>query len=264
MRSDSQTSAIALKNVGKAYNRGTRFEQVALENVDLEVAAGQFISIVGPVGCGKTTLLRLIAGLEPPTSGAVIADGQEVTGPNYKRGMVFEESLLFPWMNVMDNVMFGMLCTRVPRQEAEDRAIDWLRFLGLDAFRRHYPHQLSGGMQRRVAIARAVANDPDVLLCDEPFSGLDWITREAVLDELLRVWDRSKKTIVYVTHALEEAVYASQKVYLMTARPGTLAQSFDIQLPLRRWEDRQIRFSEQCAHYIEQVRRAFKREAEAR
>lgn len=247
--------------VTKQYPRNGGYDPV-LQEIDLQVGSGEFVSVVGPGSAGKTTLLRLVAGLEKPTSGRVLARGEEIRGPSARRGFIFEEALLFPWMTVLQNATFGLLARRVDRREAEEKALEWLRFLGLGKFVHKYPHQLSGGMQRRVAIARVIANDPDVLLCDEPFAGVDWITRQQVLDELLKVWYRSRKTIVYVTHALEEAVYASQRIILLSARPASVSSIFTVDLPERRWEKEDLRFDARFARYVEQVREAFQAEAQ--
>ena len=207
-------SDVELLGVSKSRPKGAGRETggPVLNHVSLRVEPGSFVSIVGPGGCGKTTLLRLLAGLEPPSAGHVHVGGQIVRGPSPRRGIIFQDANLFPWLSVLKNVTFGPLSVGVNLKDAEARATHWLNFLGLSKFLHRYPHQLSGGMQQRVAIARAIVNEPDLLLADEPFGGLDWITREQVCDELLRLWHTTRKTFIYVTHALEEAVYISQRV----------------------------------------------------
>lgn len=233
----------------------------ALAGVDLRVEPGEFVALVGPGGAGKTTLLRLAAGLERPDRGEVRAGGVPVAGPHPSRGLIFQDAALFPWMTVLDNVLFGPLSRGVPRAEAEAAALHWLRYLGLDGFRRAYPSQLSGGMQKRAAIARAVVGDPAVLLCDEPFAGLDWITRQRVLDEFLRLWHDRRMTVIYVTHALEEAVYAAQRVVLLTAGPGQVAAQIPVDLPDRRWERPDLRYSPSFARQVAALRAAFREQA---
>ncbi|EFO79996.1 ABC transporter related protein [Oscillochloris trichoides DG-6] len=228
-----------------------------LNQINLHVTSGSFVSIVGPGGCGKSTLLRLLAGLDLPSAGHVLVGGHNVKGPNPRHGIIFQEANLFPWLSVLHNVTFGPLMLGIRHDEAEAKAKHWLNFLGLSRFLHRYPHQLSGGMQQRVAIARAIVNDPDLLLADEPFGGLDWITREQVCDELLRLWHTTRKTFIYVTHALEEAVYMSQRVIVLSSRPATVARSIEINLPDQRWDYPELRFTPEYAHLVEEVRTVF-------
>jgi NitT/TauT family transport system ATP-binding protein len=252
-------SEVELLGVSKQRPRGSGRETggLVLNHISLRVEPGSFVSIVGPGGCGKTTLLRLLAGLEPPSAGHVHVGGQPVRGPSPRRGIIFQDANLFPWLSVLQNVTFGPLSVGVSPKEAEARATHWLSFLGLGKFLQRYPHELSGGMQQRVAIARAIVNEPELLLADEPFGGLDWITREQVCEELLRLWHTTRKTFIYVTHALEEAVYVSQRVIILSARPGTVAKAIDINLPEQRWADADLRFSPEYARLVEEVRTVF-------
>lgn len=200
----------------------------ALERVDLTIPEGQFLCIVGPSGCGKTTLLRILAGLETPSSGTVdfsIAhDGKPL------RSVVFQEQGVFPWMTVLDNAAFGLKARGVPRTQRESCARDYLGMLGLTKFERAYPRALSGGMRQRVNIARAFANDPAIFLMDEPLASLDEQTKLLVQADLLRLWDRSRKTVVYITHSLDEAIVLGDRVIVMTKRPGTIKTVVDINL----------------------------------
>jgi ABC-type nitrate/sulfonate/bicarbonate transport system ATPase subunit len=198
----------------------------ALSEVNLEIAPGELACIVGPTGCGKTTLLRIIAGLDRATAGRVEIAGQQVTGPRRETGMVFQQYSLLPWRNVLDNVALGLELRRVARPERRRRAQELLELVGLSGFSRSRPYELSGGMQQRAAIARALAPDPDLLLLDEPFGALDERTRLRLQDELLNVWQRTRKTIVFVTHSIDEAVYLGDRLVVMADNPGRIAADF--------------------------------------
>jgi NitT/TauT family transport system ATP-binding protein len=202
--------------------RETRF--TALDGIDLEIAAGEFVVLVGPSGCGKSTLLDLLGGLTQPTGGRILLDGTPVTGPGLDRGIVFQQYALLPWRTAQGNVEFGLEATGVPRRQRGARAREFLDLVGLSGFEERHPHELSGGMRQRVAIARSLAYDPDVLLMDEPFAALDAQTRESLQDELLRIWQRTGKTVVFITHSIDEAVYLGQRVAVMTSRPGRIKQ----------------------------------------
>ncbi|MFN8440850.1 MAG: ABC transporter ATP-binding protein [Caldilineaceae bacterium] len=206
-------------------------EVVAVDNLSLQVADRQFISIVGPSGCGKSTLLRAIAGLIEPTSGDIFLDGRRISGPSADRGMVFQSYTLFPWLTVQGNVEFGSRLKALPAQQRSKVAREYLEAVGLADFAKHYPKELSGGMMQRVAIARALANDPEVLLMDEPFGALDAQTRVIMQEMLLNLWQRSPKTILFVTHDIDEAIFLSECVYIMTARPGRIKQVLEVDLP---------------------------------
>ncbi|PZT69418.1 ABC transporter ATP-binding protein [Streptomyces sp. SW4] len=203
----------------------------ALDGVDLAVADGEFLVVVGPSGCGKSSLLDLLGGLSRPTSGRILLDGSPVTGPGLDRGVVFQQYALLPWRTAQGNVEFGLEAVGVPRRERPARAREFLDLVGLGGFERRHPHELSGGMRQRVAIARSLAYDPDVLLMDEPFAALDAQTRESLQDELLRIWRRTGKTVVFITHGIDEAVRLGQRVAVMTSRPGRVKEVVPIELP---------------------------------
>ncbi|MEN5073368.1 ABC transporter ATP-binding protein [Isoptericola cucumis] len=214
--------------------RGTRESLVALEDLTLDVAPGELVTLVGPSGCGKSTLLDLVAGLSTPTSGRILLDGRPVTGPGLDRGIVFQQYALLPWRTAQGNVELGLEARRLPKSERRRVAREHLELVGLDAFADRYPHELSGGMKQRVAIARSLAFDPEVLLMDEPFAALDAQTRESLQDELLRIWRATGKTIVFITHGIEEAVYLGQRVVVLTPRPGRVQGVVDVDLPVGR------------------------------
>jgi ABC-type nitrate/sulfonate/bicarbonate transport system ATPase subunit len=203
----------------------------ALRRVDLEIAPGEFCCLIGASGCGKSTLLRIIAGFESATEGEVLVGGKPVAGPGPERGMVFQDYALFPWMTVRDNIAFGPRQRGIRREDVADIAERFMGMVGLAEFHDRYPHQLSGGMKQRVAIARVLANDADVLLMDEPFGALDALTRERLQEELLEIWQRTGVTIVFVTHSVEEAVTLSDHVVVMTAGPGRIESIDAIALP---------------------------------
>ncbi|GAA0413066.1 ABC transporter ATP-binding protein [Microbispora corallina] len=228
------TAKIAVRGVGKVFRtRDADRPFTALDGVDLDVREGEFLTLVGPSGCGKSTLLDLIGGLAAPTSGEILLDGEPVTGPGLDRGVVFQQYALFPWRTALANVAFGLEAKSVPRREREERARHHLGLVGLRGFEDRYPHELSGGMRQRVAIARSLAFDPDVLLMDEPFAALDAQTRESLQEELLGIWERTGKTIVFITHGIDEAVYLGQRVAVMTSRPGRIKQVIDVEFDSR-------------------------------
>jgi len=202
----------------------------ALDRISLEVDENEFSVIVGPSGCGKSSLLRLVAGLIQPTAGAIYLDGKLVTKPGKDRGMVFQSYTLFPWLTVQDNLEFGL---KIAGMAAEERAAVARRFIaevGLEGFERAYPKQLSGGMMQRVALARALANDPDILLMDEPFGALDSQTRSLMQELLLKIWEHSHKTVLFITHDIDEAIRLGDRVYVMTARPGRIKEEVAIDI----------------------------------
>jgi NitT/TauT family transport system ATP-binding protein len=236
------SSEIQIQNVGKTFavktsRKGADEAFVAVENINLEIKAGEFFVIVGPSGCGKSTLLDLLGGLTRPTSGRILIGGAPVTGPALDRGLVFQQYALFPWRTAQKNVEFGLEAKGVPTRERADCAKRFLDMVGLAEFCDRYPHELSGGMKQRVAIARSLAYDPDVLLMDEPFAALDAQTRENLQGELLRIWEQSGKTIVFITHGIDEAVYLGQRVAIMTSRPGRIKQVIEIPLASRSREE---------------------------
>jgi NitT/TauT family transport system ATP-binding protein len=220
---------IEAKGVCKEFNKRKRV--VALENFNLHVADNEFVSIIGPSGCGKSTFLLLVAGLEILTSGQITCDGVEVKGSDPKRAIVFQEYLLFPWQTVRKNIEFGPKVNGIPADERKNISDKYINLIGLEGFENQYPHELSGGMKQRVAIARALANNPNVLLMDEPFGALDALTREMLQAELLRVWQRAACTVLFVTHSISEAVFLSDRVVIMSNRPGKIISEIRIDLP---------------------------------
>jgi NitT/TauT family transport system ATP-binding protein len=203
----------------------------ALEPTDLAVAENDFITILGPSGCGKSTLLRIIAGLDRPTTGRVVLDGREVRGPGADRGMVFQSYTLFPWLTVAENIAYGLREKGMPAAERGAIVAAYVEKIGLGGFENHYPKQLSGGMQQRTAIARALANDPAILLLDEPFGALDNQTRSLMQELLLGIWERELKTVLFVTHDIEEAIFLASRVVVMSARPGRIKAELAVDLP---------------------------------
>ncbi|MCC6466858.1 MAG: ABC transporter ATP-binding protein [Alphaproteobacteria bacterium] len=204
---------------------------VALQPTDIEVADNDFITILGPSGCGKSTLLRIVAGLDRPSSGRVVLDGKPVTGPGRDRGMVFQSYTLFPWLSVADNIAFGPRERGVPKPEQDALVARYVERVGLKGFEHHYPKMLSGGMQQRTALARALANDPAILLLDEPFGALDNQTRALMQELLLGIWEADRKTVLFVTHDIEEAIFMANRVAVMSARPGRIKTDLRIDLP---------------------------------
>jgi NitT/TauT family transport system ATP-binding protein len=203
----------------------------ALEPTDLAVAENGFTTILGPSGCGKSTLLRIVAGLDRPTAGQVLLDGRAVRGAGADRGMVFQSYTLFPWLTIADNIAFGLRERGVPPAERGEIVATYVEKVGLQGFEDHYPKQLSGGMQQRTAIARALANNPEILLLDEPFGALDNQTRSLMQELLLGIWERERKTVLFVTHDIEEAIFLASRVVVMTARPGRIKADVPVDLP---------------------------------
>lgn len=228
-------SAVVIDQVGRIFpgHRGGA-DVVALQPTSLTVTDNDFITILGPSGCGKSTMLRIVAGLDRATSGQVTLDGAAVRGPGADRGMVFQSYTLFPWLTIAENVAFGLREKGVPEKERMDIARQWCARVGLSGFENHYPKQLSGGMQQRTAIARALANDPKILLLDEPFGALDNQTRALMQEMLLDIWQRERKTVLFVTHDIEEAIFLGQRCVVMSARPGRIKADIPITLPYPR------------------------------
>ncbi len=221
---------IVVDHVTKQFDL-TDERTLALDDVSLTIEANEFVSIVGRSGCGKTTLLNLIAGLITPTEGEVRIGNQVITRPGPDRGMVFQHSALFPWLTAIDNIQFGPRNQGVPRKKRLEQAHELIELVRLKGFEKKYPRELSGGMQQRVAIARALAVDPDMLLMDEPFGALDELTRAEMQEELLRIWEVRKKTVVFVTHSILEAIYLSDRIIVLSPHPGRLRAEFPIDLP---------------------------------
>lgn len=229
---------LRLNGVGQSFttrgrSRGGTTTVTALADVTLDIAEGEFLTLVGPSGCGKSTLLDLLGGLARPECGEILLDGSAVTGPGLDRGLVFQQYALLPWRTAQGNVEFGLEAKGLPPRQRADRAREYLSLVGLEGFEERYPHELSGGMKQRVAIARSLAFDPEVLLMDEPFAALDAQTRECLQEELLAVWERTGKTVLFITHGIDEAVYLGQRVAVMTSRPGRIKSVVDVDLDRR-------------------------------
>ncbi|WP_440952774.1 ABC transporter ATP-binding protein [Methanococcoides sp. FTZ1] len=222
---------VKVAGVSLEFEKENGESTLALDNVSLDIKDKEFVCFIGPSGCGKTTLLRSIAGLEFPDSGDITLDGEKITVPDSKRGMVFQEYSLFPWRTVIQNITFGPQMKGLSKSESLEKAEKYLKLVGLEQFRNSYPYELSGGMRQRVAIARALANEPKVLLMDEPFGALDAQTRNILQNELLDVWAKDQITIIFVTHSVDEAVFLADKVVVMTARPGKIKQVINVELP---------------------------------
>lgn len=213
------------------YQPRTGGRLLALDNVNLSVEEGEFVTIVGPSGCGKTTFINIADGLLKPTGGKIMLGGKEVTGPGLDRAMVFQDPCLLPWRTVLKNVLFGMECQGRDGQAEKERALKFIKLVGLSGFEDHYPHELSGGMQQRCNLARALTVDPEILIMDEPFAALDAQTREIMQVELLRIWNEAKKTVLFITHQINEAIYLADRVIIFGARPGRVKETLKIDIP---------------------------------
>jgi NitT/TauT family transport system ATP-binding protein len=224
-------SFIEARNIGLVFKSKDRAPVTALSNFNVEVGRGEFVSIVGPSGCGKSTFLNMLLGLIKPGAGEMRINGAPITGPGQERAMVFQEFGLLPWRTVQANVELGLELKGIPAAQRAERGSELIKLVGLNGFERHYPHELSGGMKQRVGLARALATDPEVLLMDEPFAALDAQTRDLMQMELLQIWERTNKTVLFVTHSIEEAAYLSDRVIVMTARPGRTKNIVKIDLP---------------------------------
>jgi len=222
---------LAIRDLNQSFPRDDGSRLVVLEKINLEVQDKEFVCILGSSGCGKTTLLRMIAGLDAAESGAILLDGQEMKGTSPKVGMVFQEYSLFPWRTVIDNIAFGLEMHGMKRDERYRIAEQYLKLVNLAQFRDSYPSELSGGMRQRVAVARALALDPVLLLMDEPFGALDAQTRNMLQTELLEIWQKTKNTVVFITHSVDEAVFLSDRIVVLTPRPGRVCRIFPVHLP---------------------------------
>lgn len=227
---------IIVKNVQKFYDikseNGEKSEKfLALDNFNLKIKKGEFITIVGPSGCGKSTFLDILAGLSKPTSGELYIDDKLIEGADLDRGIIFQGYALFPWRTVEQNIEFGLEIKGIPKNERKEISNKFIKLVGLSNFQNRYPHELSGGMKQRVAIARALAYDPDVLLMDEPFAAVDAQTRELLQEELLNIWEDTNKTIVFITHSIEEAIFLADRVVVMTPNPGKIKEVIEINFP---------------------------------
>lgn len=219
-----------ITNVSKIFGAGLG-QVIALRDINLNIPEGQFVCLLGPSGCGKSTLLNAIGGFSLPTEGEVRVDGKLIEKPGPERGMVFQEYALFPWMTVEDNITFGLRLKKTPAAEIEKTLNELLKMLKLTEFRDRFPKDLSGGMRQRVAIARVLALDPPIMLMDEPFGALDALTRRSLQDELLKIWQENRKTIIFVTHSMEESIYLADRIVVMTYRPGTIKKDILVELP---------------------------------
>jgi NitT/TauT family transport system ATP-binding protein len=222
---------IVIEGLTKSFEPTRRQRHLALGDLSLSIGEGEFVSILGPSGCGKSTLLYVVGGFVPPSSGKVVVNGKAVTGPGPDRGPVFQEFALFPWKTVLGNVMYGLLEQGAPKALAESKARALIALVHLAGYEDFYPKQLSGGMKQRVAIARTLAYGPKILLMDEPFGALDAHTRTGLQRELLEIWERDRKTVLFVTHSVEEAVFLSDRVVVLTRSPGRIKAMIDIDLP---------------------------------
>ncbi|MEI7769123.1 MAG: ABC transporter ATP-binding protein [Chloroflexales bacterium] len=223
---------LSVRNLHKTYPP----DIVALKNVSLELLAGTFTAIIGPSGCGKTTLLKIAAGIERYQHGEVSFAGERIVGnTSWKRSVIYQDVRLFPWLSARDNVAFALESKGLPKAEARRRATEWIARQGLQDHADAYPAELSGGMRQRIGVCRVLANEPELILCDEPFSALDWTARAFLQLELLHYWYDQRKTVLFVTHNVEEAVYLAQRVVLMSARPGVIKEIVDVPLPEERW-----------------------------
>ncbi len=240
---------VSVRNLCKVYEG--RSNTVVLNGIDLDIQPEEFVCIVGPSGCGKTTFIRIIDGLVRATSGEVCINGSGVSEPGYDRAFVFQTDSLYPWRTVLDNIAFGLEIQGVPRSERHPKARVLVKMVGLTGFESHYPHELSGGMRQRVNLARALAVDPEIILMDEPFASLDAQTREVMQKELLKVWAGKKKTVIFITHQIDEAVYLADRVIVFSARPATIKADIPVAIPRPR--DLAVKRTPQFLEYIGQI-----------
>ena len=243
---------IAIRHLSKTYGRADGV--VALSDIDCAVADGEFLSIVGPSGCGKSTLLKILAGLLRASGGEALLNGSPIEGPRKDIGVVFQSPVLFPWRSVLGNVLLPVDVQQLGRDRMTARAMDLLKLVGLEGFEHRYPWELSGGMQQRVALVRALIHDPALLLMDEPFGALDAMTREAMNVELQRIWMERRKTVVFITHSTTEAVFLADRVLVMTPRPGKIGDLFTVDLPRPRALD--VMTTEKFGVYVRRIRNA--------
>ncbi|WP_225435403.1 ABC transporter ATP-binding protein [Bacillus aerolatus] len=251
---------VEIDNVTKIYSGNKKNSQVlALDTTSLKIMPNEFITILGPSGCGKSTLLRVVGGLEEQTTGHVYLDGEEVFGPSSNRGMVFQAYSLFPWLTVEENIEFGLKNNGMTAAQRKEVVHTYIELVRLNGFEKHYPKQLSGGMQQRVAIARALANDPEILLLDEPFGALDNQTRTLMQELLLEIWEKSNKTILFITHDVEESIFLANRVIVMTSRPGRIKA--DIPIDLEHPRPYNIKVSPRFLEYKEQLTELIREES---
>ncbi len=241
---------LAVEQVTKRFVKDGKTTEV-LGQISFTVGRGEFVALVGPSGCGKTTLLRIIAGLVAPSSGVVRVNGRVVSGPGPDRAMVFQQDSLFPWRTVLQNVRFGLEVRGVGRREADEVCLRLLERVGLKGFDRYYPHEISGGMRQRVNLARALAVDPEILLMDEPFAALDAQTRELMQMELLRIWSDARKTVIFVTHQIDEACYLADRVLVIASRPGRIVEDIPVAIPRPR--PLQVKRTSEFGRYVDRI-----------
>jgi NitT/TauT family transport system ATP-binding protein len=251
---------VAIKGVHMQFHRRGQTTTV-LDDINFDVRPAEFLGIVGPSGCGKTTLLRIVGGLIDALAGSVVIGGKAIDGPGPDRGFVFQQDSLFPWRTLTDNVRFGLEVQGTRKKASIERAMEVIRLVGLGDFANHYPHELSGGMRQRANLARALAIEPDVLLMDEPFSALDAQTREFMQAELLRIWQQERKTVIFITHQIDEAVYLSDRVVVMSSRPGRIREIVDVDLPRPR--DLRVKRTPEFVEYTDAIWRMIEQEARA-
>jgi NitT/TauT family transport system ATP-binding protein len=259
---EAKPDGIEFSNITKRFVTPTGAAMTAIRDVNLVVEPGQFCAIVGPTGCGKSTTLTLAAGLDRPSAGVVKVSGQTVDGITKGAGFVFQTDALLPWKSVLANVALGPTFRGVNKHDAHRKARDWLEVVGLAGFEEHYPHQLSGGMRKRVSLAAALINEPTILLMDEPFSALDVQTRAIMANELLALWERSEPSVMFVTHDLEEAIALADRVVVMTAGPGTVKSVYEIDLPRPRGAVQEIRFDRRFLELYQQIWESLRDEVE--
>lgn len=242
--------SLILENVSKTFSNS---KEATISNINLEIEKGEFICVIGRSGCGKSTLLNLIAGLEKPTEGRIILNGDEVKGPGRDRVVMFQEHALFPWLNTIENVKFGMNLSGMPKQEQEETAMKYLKMMELEQYRDYPIHQLSGGMRQRVALARAFTLDSKVLLMDEPFSALDKQTSNTLRSELQKIWMETHKTVFFITHSVEEAVFLADRIVVMSSKTGTIHQVLTVDIPRPRnvYDERFVELRHRILDYIQ-------------
>jgi len=247
---------LELKGVSKIFMQPDGAAVEAVHSISALVHEREFVVFVGPSGCGKTTMLKIIAGLEKPTTGDIIFDGEKISTTGRDRGMVFQDFALFPWLTVKENIAFGLRLQKMPEEKIDDIVSYYLKITGLEQFAQNYPTSLSGGMQQRVAIARTLANNPKILLMDEPFGALDLQTRSKMQEFLSKLWEENHKTVVFVTHDIEEAIFLADRVFLLSKRPATVKQEFKIEFPRPRihdlkFDDKFFKLKKQIAQMLE-------------
>jgi NitT/TauT family transport system ATP-binding protein len=256
-RVSGEPARISIKHLGKTFRSEGGEELLALHDIDLEIGKGEFLSLLGPSGCGKSTLLRIVAGLERPTCGTIEVDGEPLKGTPPGLGMVFQRDVLLDWRNILDNVLLPVEFSRERKEAFRNRALDILALYGLKGFEQRYPWELSGGMRQRAAICRALIRDPTFLMMDEPFGALDALTRDELNIELQSLWLRTKKSVLFVTHGIAEAVFLSDRIAVMATSPGRIAEILQIDLPRPR--DFSIRGTERFGEYTNHIREVFER-----